>query len=80
MEEDLKTLPYHLSIVPIIKNLELSEVFFFKKVIKSTQIPANPDTYDEIIKTWKKRMKELSFLDSSGVVENLEKRKSMIRR
>jgi hypothetical protein len=80
MENEFKPQPYPLSIIPIIKEIELNEVFFMKKIIKATEIPANPGIYDDLIKLWKKRMAELSFLDSTGVIKNLEERKKMIEK
>lgn len=79
MDQEEKVLPYHLSIIPIIKEIELDEVFFFKKVLKTTMLPPNSYFYDQIIELWKKRMKELCFYDSTGVVENLEERKKSLK-
>lgn len=78
MKNNFKLLPYHLSIILIIKEIDLREVFFIKDVIKKTELPNEVIFYDLIIYLWKKRMKELHFLDSTGVVENLVSRKEMI--
>lgn len=79
MEEKIRLLPFHESIIELIQDCSMRDVLLLKKIIMKTKIPPVPIFYDLIIEAWEVKMREVRLLDSSELINNLISRRDAIK-